>query len=169
MEAVERDLRDLSLMLDGSADLEAMVLSPVVGREKQKKVMATLAEKAKFHQFTKNFLMLLAENRRLREIRAMIAAVQSNLSSRRGEVSANVQVATALTAAQTKALQNSLSKSLGHNVTLDVGVDKDLIGGMVVTVGSRMIDDSIKRKLERLRTALKSQSNMNANKEKEVG
>ena len=92
----------------------------------------------------------------------------AELSRRRGEVTAKVKAAHTLSAAQTKDLQAYLSQSMGHNVTLDVEVDKDLLGGMVVTVGSRMIDDSVRNKLERLGRAMGTGSNSNQ-QAKEVG
>lgn len=162
LDAIEKDLGDLSAMISASDDLQDVLHSPLFKRAEQGKALTALADKAKFHDLTKNFLSLLAENRRLPILEGVIGAVKLEIAARRGEINARVQTANALSAAQTKDLQKSLSDAMGQNVTLDVEVNKDLIGGMVVTVGSRMIDDSVKRKLERLKQAMKSGANQNA-------
>ena len=115
-----------------------------------------LAQKAKFQTLTANFLGVLAQNRRLPALGAVIGAFQSELRRRRGEVEAKVETAFALNPAQTNALQEQLSKAMGTNVTLNVEVNRDLLGGLVVTVGSRMIDDSVRRKLEKLQRTMNS-------------
>lgn len=166
LDSVEKDMNELAAMIASSADLQNVLHSPLFKRAEQNDALVALAEKAKFHDLTKNFLSLLAENRRLPILDGVIGAVKMEVATRRGEVSASVQSATALSDAETKALQKSLSEAMGQNVTLDVSVNKDLIGGMVVTVGSRMIDDSVKRKLERLKQAMKSGANQNANQAK---
>lgn len=166
LDSVEKDLNDLSAMIADSADLQSVLHSPLFKRAEQKAALAALADKAKFHNLTKNFLSLLAENRRLPILEGVAGAFKNEVAARRGEVNAIVQSAAALSDAETKALQKSLSDAMGQNVTLDVSVNKDLIGGMVVTVGSRMIDDSVKRKLERMKQAMKSGANQNASKAK---
>ena len=157
VEKVEKDLLDLQSMLEGSPELQRLTGNPLVSRDQQRKAILALAEKAKFQTLTVNFLGVLAQNRRLGSIGAVIGAFTSELRRRRGEVEAKVQSAFALNPAQTNALQEQLSKAMGTNVTLDVEVKKDLLGGLVVTVGSRMIDDSVKRKLEKLQRAMKGE------------
>ena len=166
IDTIEKDLQDLAVMIAESEDLQKVLTSPLFSRTDQNNAMTALADKAKFHDLTKNFLSVLAGNRRLALLSAIIVAVQDLLAKQRGEVSAKVQSAYALSDKQTKELQESLSKAMGQNVTLDVHVNKDLIGGMVVTVGSKMIDDSVKRKLERLKAAMKFGANQNAGKDK---
>lgn len=166
LDIIEKDLNDLSAMISSSDDLQAVLNSPMLKREEQATAISALSDKAKFHDLTKNLLNLLAENRRLPILTGVIAAVKREMANRRGEMNAKVQTASALTAAETKALQKSLSDALGQNVTLDIDVNQDLIGGMVITVGSKMIDDSVKRKLERLKQAMKSSANQNANQAK---
>lgn len=162
LDKVLNDLNDFEAMLAGSPDLQRAVTSPLIDREEQQKAMAALANAAKFNELTKNFLMLLAQNRRLAMVRAATAAVREAAAQLRGEVNASVQSASKLSAAQEKALIEALSKATGKNVNVSVEVQEDLIGGMVVTVGSKMIDDSVKRKLERLERALTSGANQNA-------
>lgn len=166
---VEKDLHDLAAMITESADLRALIENPLLNRDQQKDGILSVAEKAKFQQLTGNFLGVVADNRRLSVLPAMIKAFQAELRKRRGEIEARVETAFALSPAQTNALQKELSKAMGANVTLDVAVNKDLLGGIVVTVGSRMIDDSVRSKLERLQRAMSAGSNENQAQLKEVG
>lgn len=161
LDAVEQDLKDFEGMLSASEDLQNLICSPLIKRGQQRDAMVAVAQKAKFNSLTQNFLALLAENHRLNIISAIISAVKTDMSRRRGEVVADVQAAFALSDLQTKALKDALGKATGKNISLNVEIDRDLIGGMVVTVGSKMIDDSVKRKLERLERAMKSSSNTN--------
>jgi len=154
VEQVEKDILALQNMLQDSDDLKVLAFSPLIGRYQQASAIMALAEKAQFHKLTVNFLGVLAQNRRLPVLQAVIDAFRKELTRRRGEVEAQVESAVTLSPAQTNALQEQLSKAMGTNVTLSVAVNKDLLGGMVVTVGSRMIDDSVKRKLEKLQRAM---------------
>lgn len=154
--SVEADLKDLRAMIAGSGDLRRLLASPIVSRGKKREAVLALAAKAKFHQLTTAFLGVLADNRRLPETAAILNAAAAALAARRGEITAGVQTAFALSDAQTKALKESIGKALGSSVTLNVEIDRSLIGGMIVTVGSKMIDDSVRRKLERLGRAMKS-------------
>lgn len=162
IDAVEQDLNDLEAMIGASEDLQKLINSAVVSREDQQKAVQALATSAKFQDITSNFLALLAQNRRLNMVQSIINAVRMDMSRRRGEISANVQSAFKLSPAQEKDLQASLAKAIGQSVAVNVEVKEDLIGGMVVTVGSQMFDASVKRKLERLKIAMKSGANNNA-------
>ena len=168
IDAVEKDLNDLEAMIAASDDLQTLIHSPLLSRGQQQEAVQAIAAKAKFQDITSNFLALLSQNRRLNMLGAMINAVRMDISRRRGEVSAHVQSAFKLTPAQEKALQESLAKAVGQAVAVNVEVKEDLIGGLVVTVGSQMIDDSVKRKLERLKIAMKSNANNNASGEGKV-
>lgn len=154
LDKVEKDLQELAAMLQASPDLQSLVRNPLIDRTQQQKAVAALASHAKFDILTTNFLGVLVSNRRLSALPAVMKSFRTEVARRRGEVEARVQTAYALTPAQTDALQKELTKALGSNVTLNVEVEKDLLGGMIVTVGSRMIDDSLKRKLERLKRTL---------------
>ena len=166
--AVEKDMADLAAMIAVSADLRTLLKSPVLKREQQMAAVDALSAKAGFQTLTKNFLLLLAQNRRLSALENMIESVKAEAATLRGEVSAHVQTAYALTPEQTKTLSDTLAKSTGQKILLNVEINKELIGGMIVTVGSQMIDDSVKRKLERLERAMKSNSNLNETAKKEV-
>ncbi|MBU0858845.1 MAG: F0F1 ATP synthase subunit delta [Alphaproteobacteria bacterium] len=168
VQQVENDMRELAVMLAGSQDLQALINNPLVSRAHQSAAIQALCQQAKFHDLTARFLGVLAQNRRLRALEGIMKAFAADLRRRRGEVQATVQTAYALTPAQTKELQEQLTQAMGTNVTLDVSVNKDLLGGMTVTVGSRMIDDSVRSKLERLQRAMTSGSNQNQHI-KEVG
>lgn len=161
VQQVEQDMKDLGAMLASSTDLRVLIENPLIGRGQQQKAVQGIAAQAKFNELTVRFLGVLAQNRRLPGLPSILKAFSAELRKRRGEVQAVVKTAYALTPAQTKALQEQLAKAMGTNVTLDVSVDKDLLGGMTVTVGSRMIDDSVRSKLERLQRAMTSGSNQN--------
>ncbi len=152
---IQQDVADLRKMIESSPELKSLTRSPLVGSDSQKKALAALADQAKFNDLTKRFLMVLADNRRLADITAILKAVETNLSARRGEIQAKVESAAALTSAQQKSLEDSLGKTIGRPVAVEATVNADLIGGVVVTLGSLMIDDSIKTKLERMGRAMK--------------
>lgn len=162
LDSVEKDMAQLASMLAQSADLTSLIASPLYNREQQTLALQSLAKTAGFDQITINFIGVLAHNRRLSALAVIFKAFTAELSKRRGEVRAQVASAFPLTPEQERMLQDSLKKSLGFNVQLDLSVDRSLLGGMVVTVGSRMIDDSVKGKLERLKHIMQTQSNQNA-------
>ncbi len=159
VDKVEKDLLELQAMSDGSADLQKLLKNPLINPTQQQKAILALAEKAEFQKLTTQFLGVLAHNRRLPALSGVIGAFRDALAKSRGQALAKVQTAFALSDAQKKSLQEQLSKVMGSNVTLEVSVDKDLLGGMIVTVGSKQIDDSVKRKLERLRRAMNANEN----------
>lgn len=150
IEKIEKDVADLAVMLGASTELQRLIRDPLMGRQAQREAMMALADKAKFQKLTKHFLGMMAENRRLVILSVMIEAFAAEMIRRRGEVAATVETAYPLTATQTKKLQAELKKAVGSDVTLDVKVNEDLLGGMIVTVGSLMIDDSVRHKIDRL-------------------
>ena len=152
---VEADLSKFKGLLEGSADLRRLVRSPVFSAEDQQRAVAAIAKKAKISGITANFLELIAQNRRLFAVGDMIRAFSVLAAQHRGEVSANVTSANKLSADQTKALKASLKKAIGQDVQLTTHVDPALLGGLVVKVGSRMIDTSLKTKLDNLQYAMK--------------
>jgi F-type H+-transporting ATPase subunit delta len=154
IEKIEKDFDSLAAMIAGSKDLQSLIRNPLLNRSQQQGAILAIAEKAGFDQLTFRFLGVLAQNRRLPILNAVIKALKSELNRRRGGVEAKVQTAFALSPEQTATLQKSLSDAMGSHVTLNVEVNRDILGGMIVTVGSRMIDDSVRRKLERLKRTL---------------
>lgn len=161
VEKVEADIKDLESMLAESDDLRALVRDPRIGKKAQQDVIAALTQKTKFQTLTVNFLNVLIENGRLNVIEPLITRIHQELAKKRGQRVAQVRVAQDMTDKQRKELEAALSKSSGSTVTLNVQVDPSLLGGMVVTLDSRMIDDSVAGKLERLRLLMGSGSNEN--------
>ena len=158
---VEKDFSDLAAMVESSEDLRHFVRSPLIPAEKQLSAVEALAKKAKLHKLTANFLSTLVANRRLNILEAAIEAFSSESAKRRGAVEVNVETAQDLSAKQLKALQDALKKGTGADVSLKAKVEPGILGGMVVTVGSQMIDDSVRGKLERLKQSMGARSNEN--------
>ena len=155
LDTVANDVRELRAMLHGSADLMRLVRSPVLSRDEQGKAMAALAADAKLSKLTADFIAVVARNRRLFAVPAMIEAYLDTLAARRGEVTAEVVAAQQLTKAQEDALAEQLRRAVGSRVTVDVRVDPSLLGGMVVKIGSRMVDGSLKGQLQRLQLSMR--------------
>ncbi len=153
---IEKDVADLRAIIKSSKDFKAMIASPLLSVRDQKSSLLAIAEKAKLSDLTSNFLNVLAHNRRLPAIIQILKAVEDNISARRGEIRANVKSAVAMTPSQSKELNESLTKAAGKPVSMDVSVEPSLIGGVTITMGSLLIDDSIKTKLDRLERAMKS-------------
>lgn len=155
LDAVARDLQALRALLRESADLRRLIRSPVLSREEQGKAIIAIAQQAGLAPLTRNFLGLLARNRRLFALPEIIGGFLSRLAERRGEVTAQVLAAQDLSPAQRAAVDEQLRKAVGRKVAIDVQIDPSLLGGLVVKVGSRMIDASLKSKLHRLQLAMK--------------
>ena len=156
LDAVAGDLRELAAMLHESADLVRLLRSPVVSRAQQGKAVAALAERAGLAELTRDFLGVVAKNRRLFAVPAMIEAYLRRLAERRGEVTAEITVAQQLTEARHAALVEQLRRAVGARVAVDIRVDPGLLGGMIVKIGSRMVDASLNSRLQRLRLAMKA-------------
>lgn len=155
LDKIADDLRGLSAMIDGSNDLRRLIRSPVISREESGQAMAAVVAKAGCDTLTANFVGLVARNRRLFALPGMIAAYLEELARRRGEMTAEVTVAAPLDSKQSDALVDALKKSLGAKVSVETKIDPSILGGMIVRVGSRMIDSSISGRLQRLRLAMK--------------
>jgi len=155
LDDVANDLRALRGLVGESADFRRLIRSPVLSRIEQAKAVAALAERAGFSVLTRNFLGVAARNRRLFVLPSVIAAYLQVLAARRGEVTAQVTAARPLTSAQTEAVNEQLRKAVGGKVAVDLRIDPSLIGGLIVKVGSRMVDASLKSKLARLQLAMK--------------
>lgn len=169
LERVESDLAALQSMINNSPELALLIRSPLVNRMKCKAGLMEIAARAKFHALTSNFLGVLCENRRLPALEAIIAAFGAELSRRRGEIAVNVQTAQDMSPAQLKSLEQAIAKGLEKDVSVRASVKPSILGGMIVTVGSQMIDDSVARKLERLKAAMSRQSNQNPTSIEKVG
>jgi len=155
LKAVEADLNAFGSMLKDSKDLQRLVRSPVFTAQEQQGAIAAIAKKAGISGIVANFLALIAKNRRLFAVADMIAAFNALAARHRGEVTADVTSASRLSDEQTKALKASLKSVTGKDVQLETHVDPALLGGLVVKVGSRMIDTSLRTKLDNLQYAVK--------------
>lgn len=155
LRGLEADTEALGAALEGSADLRALIHSPVYSRDDQSNAVAALAKAMGLTATVTGTLGLMAGRRRLFVLPQLVQALRAMIADAKGEVTADVTAAAPLTAAQSKALADTLSKSVGKTVKLNVAVDETLIGGLVVKVGSKMIDTSIRAKLASLRNAMK--------------
>ena len=153
--AVESDLEKLSEALRESSELSALIRNPEVSREALGRVLSGIGEHLALAELTRNFLGVLATNRRAGELPGVIRAFHAIAAAQRGEVSAEVASAHPLTDEQLSALEQKLRVREGRTVKLKSRVDPDLLGGLVVTVGSKRIDGSIRTRLNTLAQAMK--------------
>jgi F-type H+-transporting ATPase subunit delta len=155
IDAVLGDLAGLRGMLAQSAELRRVTASPVLKRATQEAAIGAVAAQAGFSPLVQNFLRVLARNRRLSALPAIVDAFNRRVAASRGEITARVTTAQALSDAQIAALEERLKRSLGTKVALDIWIDPAIVGGLVVKVGSKLIDGSLRSKLQRLQLALK--------------
>jgi F-type H+-transporting ATPase subunit delta len=155
LDEVATDTSTIRAWIGESSDLRRLVASPVIARDDQRRALAALLAKASMSELTSNFVGVVAQNRRLFVLENMCAAFHSLLAKSRGEISAEVTTVLPLSEKQQQALTEELRKSIGSRVVLNTKIDHTLLGGMVVKVGSRMIDSSLKTKLQRLEFSLK--------------
>jgi F-type H+-transporting ATPase subunit delta len=154
--AVESDLDTLRHALDQSPDFAALTTSPKVSRSGAKAAVSAVASLLKLTPLTANFLGVLAQNRRLAQLPAVIRAFSTIAAAQRGEVTAEVTSAHPLTDSQIETLRQKLTAREGRTVKLTTSTDPDLLGGLVVTLGSKRIDASIRTRLNTLAQAMKA-------------
>ncbi len=152
---VEKDLERFDALLKGSDDLRSLVESPVFTADDQFAAVDAILARANITGLVGNFIRVIAKNRRLFAMPEMLSAFRRLVADHKGETTAEVTVAKALTAAQTKELKAALKSVVGKDVAIDETVDASLLGGMIVKVGSRQIDTSLRTKLSSLKLALK--------------
>lgn len=155
LDPVAGDLASLRAALDESDDLTRLVRSPIFGREAQARAIAAVLDGLGTGQTVRNFVGLVAQNRRLFALRDMTLAFARLLADHRGEVVARVASAHPLDERQVAAIRAELAAALKNEVSVETEVEPELLGGLVVRVGSRMIDSSIRTKLQNLRFAMK--------------
>lgn len=155
LDALERDVDALESAIADSSDFVALIKSPVYSREEQGAAVAALSDKMGLSGVTANTLKLMATKRRLFVMPQMLAALRDMIADEKGEVTAEVQSAQALSDAQQATLAESLKASVGRDVKMKLSVDESLIGGLIVKVGSKMIDTSIRSKLAALQNTMK--------------
>src|SRR3954453_21854848 len=155
--AVDRigaDLAQFQRLLDESADLRRLVRSPVFSSEDQLAALEALCAEAGIGGLALNFIRLLTRNRRLFAISDMIKAYRELLAQARGEVAAEVTSAEPLAEARVTELKDAIKSAIGRDVDLSLKVEPAILGGLVVRVGSRMVDNSLRPKLQNLRIAM---------------
>jgi F-type H+-transporting ATPase subunit delta len=155
LKALEADIDALRAALAASPDLYTVISSPMISRDDQGRAIGAVAAKMGLNALTANTLALMAQKRRLFVLPQLLSDLADRIAEEKGEVTAEVASATALTAAQTKRLVATLKARVGKTVKLNTTVDESLIGGLVVKLGSVMIDTSVKAKLAALQNAMK--------------
>lgn len=152
---LEADIAALDAALHDSADLRDLIGSPLYGRDDQGRAVSAIAARMNLQPVLANTLSLLAAKRRLFVLPYLLGALTDRIAEAKGEVTAQVTAATPLSAEQADRLASALSKSVGKTVKLNTAVDEALIGGIIVKVGSKMIDTSVASKLASLQNAMK--------------
>ncbi len=155
LDQVAADLDAIQAMLDKSEDLRRLVRSPVFDREDQARAMAAVLERAGLSQLIRNFVGVVARHRRLFVLDDMITAFRRLLAAHRGEVTAEVTAARPLVESQVGRLRAVIEQAVGQDVQINITVDKSLLGGVVVRLGSRMIDTSIATQLTNIQRAMR--------------
>ena len=155
VDAVKSDLDRFATLVDENPELARLVRSPVFGADEQTKALTAVLAGANIGGLTANFLRLVASNRRLFSIGAIIKSFRLLVARHKGEVTAEVTVAEKLDDKHLGALKSALKNVTGKDVDLDVKVDPSIIGGLIVKLGSRMVDTSLKTKLNAIKHAMK--------------
>ncbi len=153
--ALEADVAALDAAVEGSEDLRDLISSPIYGREETAAAIGGVADKMGLHEITANTLRLMASKRRLFVLPALLTELRARIADHKGEVTADVTSAKALTKTQMDKLAASLKATVGKDVNVKATVDESIIGGLVVKVGSKMIDTSIRSKLNALQNTMK--------------
>ena len=155
LDEIAGDLADIATMIDDSADLNRLLRSPVIGREDQAKGIAAVLQRAGASDLTGRFVAVVAENRLLFALRDMARAFRGLLAAHRGEVTAEVVSAHALNDDQLATVKVELAAAMKTEVQVEASVDEGILGGMIVRVGSRMVDSSLRTKLQNLGFAMR--------------
>jgi F-type H+-transporting ATPase subunit delta len=155
IDAVRSELDRFEAMLADSADLKRLVRSPVFSADSQSKALAAVLDKAGITGISANFLRVLTANRRLFAVSDVIRAFRALVARFKGEATADVTVAETLSDKNLDALKTALKAVTGKEVALNVKVDPSIIGGLVVKLGSRMVDSSLRSKLNSIKHAMK--------------
>jgi F-type H+-transporting ATPase subunit delta len=155
LDPVKADLERFDALVEGSEDLKRLVRSPVFTAEEQQKALAAVLEKAGIGGLAAKFLSLVTKNRRLFAVRDITRAFRALVARHKGETRAEVTVAEPLSENHLSALKEALKSTTKKEVALDIRVDPAILGGLVVKLGSRMVDASLKTKLNSIKLAMK--------------
>lgn len=156
LDGIADDLRALRRLVAGSADLLRFLRSPLIDRKAQTAGMLEVLKAAGARDLVRRFIGVVGQNRRLFVLPAMIDAFLRELARRRGEITAELATARPLTAEQSAKLAEALRRAVGQKVNIETTVEPDLIGGLVLRVGSRMVDTSIRTQLQKLGRVLRA-------------
>jgi F-type H+-transporting ATPase subunit delta len=155
LDNVAADLKQLAALIDEVPDLKRLIMSPVLARDAQANAIEAVLVKIETDELVRKFIGVVALNRRLSDLPAIIRAYLAELAARRGETTAEIVSAAPLSPTQADAVLSQLRAKLGAKVVVDQKVDASLIGGLIVKIGSTLIDNSLKSKLARLQLAMK--------------
>ena len=155
IDSVGNSLSDLSAALEQSKDFAALTTNPLLSRAAATKAVAAVAKSMKLDGLTGKFLGVLAQNRRLGQLGSVIKSYNALAAAHRGEATAEVTSAHPLDKTQVTALKKQLKTKIGRDVAVDLKVDPTILGGLVVQIGSQMIDSSIRTRLNTLANAMK--------------
>jgi F-type H+-transporting ATPase subunit delta len=156
VDSVKKDLEAFDALIGDSADLNRLVRSPVFGVDEQLKAVSAILEKAGIKGLAADFIRVVITNRRLFALRNIISGYRALVAKHKGEISAQVTVAEKLSDANLEALKSALTSVTGGKaMDLDVKIDPTIIGGLIVKVGSRMVDSSLRTKLNSIKFAMK--------------
>lgn len=155
LEKVDADVSTMLALLEESADLRRLVASPIFGPEEQLSAMAAVMDRANVDGLVANFVKLSIRNRRLFALPGMLTAFGELMAAHRGETIAVITSAEPLSETQATALKEALAEKAGGTIKLETHVDPSLIGGLIVRLGSQMIDTSVKTRLQGLKAAMK--------------
>jgi F-type H+-transporting ATPase subunit delta len=156
LDSVKADLEKFDALLAESPDLKRLVRSPVFSADDKLKALSAILDKAGIKGLAANFLRVLTTNRRLFAVRDVVRGYRALVARHRGEVTAQVIVAEKLSDKNLAALKDALkSKTAGKDIDLDVKIDPSIIGGLIVKVGSQMVDSSLRTKLNSIKLAMK--------------
>lgn len=155
VDAVKSDLDKFEALMAESEDLSRLVRSPVFTSDQQTKALETILAKAVISGIAAKFLLVVASNRRLFAVRDMARGFRALVAKFKGEVTAEVTVAEKLSESNLAALKDALKTVTGKDVTLNITMDPAIIGGLVVKLGSRMVDSSLRTKLNSMKHAMK--------------
>ena len=155
LDKIDEDLKEINYSLGDSADLTKLISSPVISRDNQLKAMIVVLENMDVSELTKKFIGVVAENRRLKDLPDIIKNFQTRLAERKGEITAEVVASRGLSDVQINEIRDVLGNVTGKSVFIEKIVDEDILGGLIVKVGSQMIDSSLRTKINKLRFAMK--------------
>ena len=155
IDAVKADLQGFETLVAGNADLTRLVRSPVFSTEDQSKALSAILAKAGISGLAANFLKLVTSKRRLFAVGNIIRGFRTLVAHHKGEVTAQVTVAEKLSDARLAEIKDTLKTVTGKDIQMDVRIDPAIIGGLIVKLGSRMVDSSLRTKLNAIKHAMK--------------